>query len=142
MEATEDTSNDKGVAVGCCKCKVMHIRDPEFKWESVDPKRETVELFAHMSQIAEAQGWAVHIENGEAMFLCPACLKLNKDAETRILPRYKAKGPCVKCGESNPKTQFCDGKPPSCGLGAIRDHIHRTCLRCGYGLIESCLDEK
>ena len=63
------------------------------------------------------------------------------DGETGMQP-FSAKSRCPKCHGRQITARYCNGALLSdlrCP-DRLDEHIHRTCRRCVYGWIESCLD--
>lgn len=131
-----------GAQVRCDKCPQI-LDAPNFDWRS---EKTPGEQYGVLAKVAEKRGWrhGTRVVMGQtvAAFTCPACFKQAEEAKTRVLPRYDCRSKCSACGSSGEVgTKFCTGLPDDCELGAVRDHLHRTCGNCGKTWIEACLDD-
>lgn len=132
---------DIGGAVGCEKCpRILEV--PDLDWRSVKTPAET---YAVLSATAENHGWkhGVFMVSGvkKAVFTCPACITQAKESIEQLLPRFNANANCGACGHDQIDTSHCRGLNHSCPFDAARNHLHRTCKRCGRTWIEGCLDD-
>ena len=85
------------------------------------------------------QGWALRqTPAGGSYVVCPACSKL---PQYPPLPPYDPRLKCPACGNRKLTTRFCDGRSRMCRAG-VRDHLHRSCARCGYDVIQATKLEK
>lgn len=81
-----------------------------------------------------AEGWVIRTNQAGGKYaVCPACAVI---PELPPLPAYEPRMRCSACGHNRIGTKFCDGRARAC-KGGIRDHLHRTCLRCGYDVIQA-----
>jgi hypothetical protein len=128
-----------GISVRCCKCPAF-LEDPDFDDRGV---KEIGERFGVLAMLANRAGWAYEVVDGDARFICPACIARPKQLLTMALPRYDFSSPCPKCGLSgiSASSKFCTGRT-GCGFGAPREHIHRTCGRCKHDWVQACIDDE
>ena len=47
---------------------------------------------------------------------------------------------CPKCGRDDVTTKYHNPIHFMCHCHETREHLHRTCARCGYSWHEKCLD--
>ena len=130
------------IDIPCRVCTKMIMRVDGWNREAYPTVPEQA---AFLNQVADAKGWGYGQDwiDGEyrAYYVCPSCLKTSPDAIERILPRFSPRSLCAACGNDSVSTVHCHGRIATCELGAPRDHLHRTCERCGNRWIEGRLDD-
>lgn len=133
------------VPIPCMHCERSIIVPAD----QMPPCENVGDLFAVLWPVADAHGWGygqAWMSNGAMpelsnVFVCPVCLKKPEEAMTRVLPKFKEDRHCPACDHDDVSTKHCRGTILSCELGAPRNHLHRTCKRCGWSWIEGRLDE-
>lgn len=127
--------------VGCYICK-RKLKVSDFQREAYPTIGEQ---YAFLSIVAEAKGWGHGIEfidgENQGVFLCPEHVRQTPEAMEKDLPRYRNHANCHACGGDKLDVKHCKGLASTCELGAPRNHLHRTCQRCGWSWIEGRLDD-
>lgn len=133
---------DNPYGVRCAKCTAVLYAEG---W-NIAAYPTGREQAAYLNQVADAHGWGYGQDfiDGEykAYYLCPTHLKTSEEAMARLLPRYSERSLCSACGYTDVGTKHCHGRVATCELGAPRNHLHRTCERCGNAWIEGRLDDE
>jgi hypothetical protein len=141
MADEEEIPNPYEFDLRCRHCaRILKIQ--EFRIEAYPTAGEQ---YAFLALCAEAKGWGHGTDfiDGEvkAVFVCPEHVRQSPQAMERELPRYRNHTNCSACGYDKLDVKHCRGLVSTCELGAVRNHLHRTCQRCGWTWIEGRLDD-
>jgi hypothetical protein len=89
------------------------------------------------------KGWSVRRGRGGGReFCCPHCTAAEQAKLTGELAPYSAETICPKCRHDQVATRYWTGRETQAPLGVSREHLGRTCGRCGYVFVQACADRK
>lgn len=123
--------------IPCRRCVANVLTVPGINDSSESPG----ELWDQLQPAIIKEQWAIRRDTqGMRYAVCPGCQAKEREAATAPLAPFAKHTACPKCQCETLSLAYCDGRSPQCTLGAVREHIHRTCGQCGYSWIEGTAD--
>ena len=124
--------------VECAACRTpLVVPDVPTKGLSVGEVNDLVE------PRVLSKGWGIRRgPTGGREFCCPRCTAELHEKATAPLPPYSADACCPKCHHDDVATKYFTGREHDAPLGVPREHLGRTCRRCGYAFVQGCADQQ
>ena len=127
------------VRCDCGKSLLLPDRVVREPYDNESKRTWMEEIQDEATPLIVSEGWAIRTNQAGGRYaVCPACAAV---PELPPLPEYESRMKCPACGHNRIGTRFCDGRARTC-RGGVRDHLHRTCQRCGYDVIQATKQEK